>query len=138
MGRLAVPVAKGRARLAGLARLDQEEAGPGLLIPHCHSVHTFGMRFPLDLVFLGKRQDIIRIVLRVKPGQVVSTAGATAVLEVVPRGEWPSLDGIERVFAGARSMGAPASGDLPIEFPSAGIPGPGKEPDGGEFLPPAA
>ena len=28
------------------------EAGPGLLIPRCSSVHTFGMRFALDLVFL--------------------------------------------------------------------------------------
>ena len=109
-----MPVASGRARLIGLARLDQEKAGPGLLIPRCRSVHTFGMRFPLDLVFLGKRQDIIRVVLRVRPRQTVTTVGASAVLEVVPHGEWPSLDGIGQVFAGARSMG------------------------GGELLPPAA
>jgi uncharacterized protein len=48
-----VPVAGGMgARLLGLSHLDRTEAGPGLLIPRCSSVHTFGMRFALDLVFL--------------------------------------------------------------------------------------
>jgi len=41
-----------RARLLGLAHLDRDRVGPGLLIPRCASVHTFGMRFALDLVFL--------------------------------------------------------------------------------------
>ena len=47
-----VPVASGlESRLLGLAFLPRERAGPGLLIPRCRSVHTLGMRFPLDLVF---------------------------------------------------------------------------------------
>src|SRR5829696_8257603 len=50
-----VPVAVGRTRLLGLARLDRAEAGAGLLIPRCAAVHTFGMRFELDVVFLDDR-----------------------------------------------------------------------------------
>ena len=42
------------ARLLGLSHLRLDEAGPGLLLPRCASVHTFGMRFPLDLVFLDR------------------------------------------------------------------------------------
>src|SRR5262245_52399763 len=43
---LEVPVATSRrSRLLGLALLRRERAGPGLLIPRCRSVHTFGMRF---------------------------------------------------------------------------------------------
>jgi uncharacterized protein len=50
-----VPIATTRrARLLGMALLDPEDAGDGLLIPGCRSVHTFGMRFGLDLVFLGE------------------------------------------------------------------------------------
>jgi hypothetical protein len=49
-----VPVATDlRARLLGLAHLDLDEAGEGLLIPACSSVHTFGMRFALDVVFIA-------------------------------------------------------------------------------------
>ena len=41
-----------RARLLGLAFLDPLPPGVALMIPRCRSVHTFGMRFPLDISFL--------------------------------------------------------------------------------------
>src|SRR6188472_1524280 len=39
-------------RLVGLAGLPGMAPGTGLLIPRCRSVHTFGMRFPLDVLFV--------------------------------------------------------------------------------------
>ena len=39
-------------RLLGLAGLPDLPAGAGLLIPRCRSVHTFGMRFALDILFV--------------------------------------------------------------------------------------
>lgn len=82
-----VPVAAGRrARLLGLARLDRESAGAGLLIPHCSSVHTFGMRFPLDLVFLDANLRPFGLRRRVGPGRVVRHTRARAVLEMPSRG----------------------------------------------------
>ncbi len=85
-----VPVATGpRARLLGLAYLDRGEAGPGLLIPRCASVHTFGMRFALDLVFLDP-EGMPTVVRRgVPPRRVIFQRGAAAVLEV-PVGEGES------------------------------------------------
>ncbi len=78
-----VAVARGfRSRLLGLARLDASEAGPGLLIPRCRSVHTFGMRFELDLVFLDRHGRPLAVRRRVPPGRVVRQRGADAVLEV--------------------------------------------------------
>jgi uncharacterized membrane protein (UPF0127 family) len=41
-----------RARLLGLAWLRELPPGTGLLIPRCRSVHTFGMRFWLDVMFV--------------------------------------------------------------------------------------
>lgn len=85
-----VPVAEGhRARLLGLARLDASEAGPGLLIPRCSSVHTFGMRFTLDLVFLDRAGRPLGVRRNVPPRRVVWRRGADAVLEV-PAGEGES------------------------------------------------
>src|SRR5215207_5129898 len=50
-----------KARLLGLSLLDRDAAGTGLLIPRCRSVHTFGMRFRLDLVFLDAAMEPVSI-----------------------------------------------------------------------------
>lgn len=82
-----VPVATGlRARLLGLAFLDRAEAGSGLLIPRCSSVHTFGMRFSLDLYFLDENLSPLAVHREIPARRVVSHRGAGAVLEV-PAGE---------------------------------------------------
>ncbi|HEU4945289.1 MAG TPA: DUF192 domain-containing protein [Solirubrobacterales bacterium] len=71
-----------RARLLGLAFLGREQVGGGLLIPRCTSVHTLGMRFPLDLFFLDERGESLVVRRRVPPRRVVFARGAAAVLEV--------------------------------------------------------
>jgi uncharacterized protein len=82
-----VPVAANRAsRLLGLALLDRDAAGLGLLIPRCHSVHTFGMRFPLDLVFLDGAAETMSVRRRVPPRRLAVERRARAVLEL-PAGE---------------------------------------------------
>jgi uncharacterized protein len=78
-----VPVASGlRARLLGLSRLPRSAAGPGLLIPRCSSVHTFGMRFELDLVFLDRDRRALAVRRRVGPRRLAWCRGAQAVLEI--------------------------------------------------------
>ena len=78
-----VPVAAGSvARLLGLAHLDRVEAGAGLLIPHCSGVHTFGMRFALDLVFLDSHGEPISARPGIPPRRFAWERGAAAVLEL--------------------------------------------------------
>ena len=87
VGGLRVPVAAVfRVRLLGLAYLDRAEAGAGLLIPRCASVHTFGMRFALDLFFLDEAGEPLAIRRGIGARRVVSCRGARAVLEI-PAGE---------------------------------------------------
>ena len=77
-----VPIAVGyRARLLGLALLDPVAAGPGLLIPRCSAVHTFGMRFALEVSFLGEVDEVLERLL-VPPRRFVAHRGAAAVLEL--------------------------------------------------------
>ena len=78
-----MPVATGfRSRLLGLSGLPREQAGAGLLIPRCASVHTFGMRFALDLVFLDARERPLAIMVGVPPRRLAWQRGAAAVLEI--------------------------------------------------------
>ncbi|HEX3737226.1 MAG TPA: DUF192 domain-containing protein [Solirubrobacterales bacterium] len=84
-----VPIAIGpRARTIGLALLDRAEAGPGLLIPRCAAIHTFGMRFPLDVYFLGGDEEILDLRRAVPPRRFVARRGAAAVLEIPAQGPW--------------------------------------------------
>jgi uncharacterized protein len=73
------------SRLLGLALLDRDRVGPGLLIPRCRSVHTFGMRFSLDVYFLDAGGGFIALRAAVPPRRVVRDRRAAAVLEVPAR-----------------------------------------------------
>jgi hypothetical protein len=56
-----------RARLVGLlgrARLTPEEAV--VLVP-CRSVHTIGMRFPIDIAFLDREGRVVHLVHNLRP-----------------------------------------------------------------------
>jgi uncharacterized membrane protein (UPF0127 family) len=78
-----VPVATTRrSRLLGLALLDREEVGEGLLLPDCRTVHTFGMRFDLDVVFLDGLGKVVELRRSVGPGRLVRCADADSVLEL--------------------------------------------------------
>jgi uncharacterized protein len=85
-GRVYPVAANRRSRLLGVALLDRDRAGPGLLIPRCRSVHTFGMRFDLDVIFLAEDGTVIEAVLGVPPRRLVRRRGAAAVLEVPAAG----------------------------------------------------
>jgi len=69
------------SRLLGLALLSAESAPAGLLIPGCNSIHTFGMGFPIDIVFLDERRRELRRA-RVPPRRVARERRAAAVLEL--------------------------------------------------------
>jgi uncharacterized protein len=78
-----VRVARGLlARFLGLAYLDREEAGSGLVIPRCSSVHTFGMRFALDIYFLGRDMEVVAVRRGVPPRRLAFCGRAKAVLEL--------------------------------------------------------
>ena len=69
------------ARLLGLALLRDLPAGHALLIPDCRSVHTFGMRFPIDVAFLDADGRVIRAERNVGRRRVLACRGAFAALE---------------------------------------------------------
>lgn len=56
--------------------------GEGLWIAPCESVHTFGMRFAIDLVYLDKQHRIRKIRRSVPPWRISGCLTAHSVLEL--------------------------------------------------------
>jgi len=75
-----IRTAHGLGRLTGL--LGRRDAAFALEIPRCRSVHTFGMRFALDLVWLDRGGEVVRIDLGVRPWRVRSCRAARSVIEL--------------------------------------------------------
>ena len=75
-------MASGVGRLVGLAGRRDPGGGAGLLLPRCRSVHTFGMRFALDLVWLDAGGAVVRVDRAVRPFRVRSCRAARSVLEL--------------------------------------------------------
>ncbi|HST40769.1 MAG TPA: DUF192 domain-containing protein [Conexibacter sp.] len=73
------------ARLRGLAGLGAPH-GVALLLPRTRSVHTFGMRFALDLVWLDRDGRVLRVDRAVPPRRLRACRRARAVLETAPGG----------------------------------------------------
>jgi uncharacterized membrane protein (UPF0127 family) len=70
------------ARRDGLSGLDELPADWGLWIAPCRSIHTFGMRVDLDLIWLGKDDDVRAVTRRVSPRRQRSDWRARSVIEV--------------------------------------------------------
>lgn len=71
-----------RARSKGLLGRSSLAAGEGLLIKPCKGVHTIGMKFPIDVVFLADG-NVIGFCKELQPNRLTSIRlRATAVLEL--------------------------------------------------------
>lgn len=72
------------ARRRGLLSRSQLAAGEGLWIAPCEAVHTFGMSYPIDLVFIDKRHKVVKLVESIRPGRIAIAWRAQSVLELAP------------------------------------------------------
>ena len=69
------------ARVKGLAKLDEMPPSMALHIPKCFSVHTFTMRFHLDLIWLDKGGGVVRVDENVPPRRLRTCVRARSVVE---------------------------------------------------------
>ncbi|MFM0718553.1 DUF192 domain-containing protein [Paraburkholderia strydomiana] len=71
-----------RERLRGLLTRDHLAPGEALLLERCGSVHTFGMRFAIDVVFVDRHRRIVAIHRDVPRCRVLFNLRATLTLEM--------------------------------------------------------
>lgn len=59
-----------RDRLRGLLKAGELPPDTALMLSPCASIHTFGMDFPIDVMFLNAQLRILRLVSHVVPWRV--------------------------------------------------------------------
>lgn len=70
-------------RLRGFLGRPEPRRGEGILLVPCSAVHMYGMKFPLDLVFLNGDGIAVEIVRNLQPWERTKRVGeARSVLEV--------------------------------------------------------
>lgn len=70
-----------RARRAGLMGRPSFAPGAVLAIAPSNAVHTFRMRFPIDVLFITRQGRVVKRVLGLKPRRIAASLRAFAVLE---------------------------------------------------------
>ena len=69
-------------RRTGLLKKDKLAPGEGLWIAPCESVHTFFMKFAIDLVYLDKKKQVRKVRHAVPPWRLSACLTAHSVLEL--------------------------------------------------------
>jgi hypothetical protein len=69
-------------RRTGLLKHEKLEPGEGLWIVPCESVHTFFMKFPIDLVYLDRHHKVRKVSNAVRPWRLSACLLAHSVLEL--------------------------------------------------------
>jgi len=54
-------------RLVGLLNRKELNPGEALILKPCNSIHTFLMRFTIDVLFVDKANSVVKTVPRLKP-----------------------------------------------------------------------
>lgn len=72
----------GAKRRKGLLGRKMLSPGEGLWIVPCEAVHTFGMQFPIDLVYLDRNKQVKKVKHAVPPGRLSACLTAHSVLEL--------------------------------------------------------
>jgi len=73
---------RGATRRKGLLGRNGLGPGEGLWIVPCESVHTFGMGFAIDLVYIDRKQRVRKVRSGVRPWRLSACLSAHSVIEL--------------------------------------------------------
>jgi uncharacterized membrane protein (UPF0127 family) len=83
---LAETAATAASRTHGLLGRDSLAPGHGLILEPCRLIHTFFMRFAIDVVFFDRRQRVTRVARDVRPFRFAWGGWAARVTLELPAG----------------------------------------------------
>lgn len=78
------------SRTRGLLGRTSLAPGEGLLLRPCTGVHTFFMKFPIDVVFLDRDNRVIEVVQHLKPHRITRIVLSSASVIELPAGTAPA------------------------------------------------
>jgi uncharacterized membrane protein (UPF0127 family) len=71
-----------KTRKTGLLKHDRLERGEGLWITPCEAIHTVGMKFAIDVLFLDKKRKVVKIRAAMPRWRMAASLFAHSVLEL--------------------------------------------------------
>ena len=71
-----------KKRRTGLLKHSGLQAGEGLWIVPCEAVHTWGMKFPIDVVFLNRKRKVLKLRKEMGKRRIAVCLWAHSVLEL--------------------------------------------------------
>ncbi len=71
-----------KTRRTGLLKHSGLKAGEGLWIKPCEAVHTFGMKFPIDVLFINKKGRVLKVRRSMPRWRMSASLLAHSVLEL--------------------------------------------------------
>jgi len=75
------------SRMIGLLRHNKLPQGCAMLLKPCSSIHTVGMKFALDVIFLDREMRVVRSARGIKPNRFV-LGGRGAYMTVEMEAGW--------------------------------------------------
>jgi uncharacterized membrane protein (UPF0127 family) len=69
-------------RRTGLLKHSKLEPGAGLWIAPCEAVHSFGMKFAIDLVYLDRKKRVRKVRREMVPRRLSACLTAHSILEL--------------------------------------------------------
>ena len=70
-------------RMRGLLFRKTLKENEGLIIQKCSAIHTIGMQYPIDVIFLSDDFTVRKIFMDVKPYRFCISFGSSMVLETI-------------------------------------------------------
>ena len=70
------------SRLKGLLGTDSLPEGESLLIYPCSSIHTLGMNYPIDALFVNSQSIVVKVEKELSPGSLAGASKAHYVIEL--------------------------------------------------------
>lgn len=77
------------SRMIGLMFRKKPVNSDGLLLEPCNSIHTFFMCYPLDILFLSKTNQVIKIIRGLKPWRMTFIYFKARKTLELPAGQLP-------------------------------------------------
>ena len=71
-----------KSRKKGLLGRDSLPEGTALIIAPCQAIHTFAMRFAIDVLFVSKDGQVLKVRQAVPPRRIAVSVRAFAVVEL--------------------------------------------------------
>ena len=106
-----------RSRRRGLLGRDHLDEASAMLLAPCSSVHTVGMRFPIDVVFVDRQGYAVKVVRNLRPWRMALSISGRAVIEMAAGSlRWGQVVPGDRLFLAPAAATTRSAGTEPTTF----------------------